>query len=231
MGIGDDVDQLAGLQAGGPGHHVDQDGVLDHVPVVGRQHILGPLVQNGVESAAGDVEGHGIGAGIQGHLVEVLEVVDIGEDAAGGGVVAQVVQHPVHLVKLPLGILVLHPQLIAVGLADGAGLVGPAVPDVAPEVVNVVGLLLPDPQQLVDAGFEIGAADGENGKLLPQVIAVDDAEFLHRVGRSTVLPLGADVLVCVPHPVFQDVPAVLLKYFIGAAHRRPLLIRFGVIVP
>ena len=231
MGIGDDVDQLAGLQAGGPGHHVDQDGVLDHVPVVGRQHILGPLVQNGVEGAAGDVEGHGIGAGIQGHLVEVLEVIDIGEDAAGGGVVAQVVQHPVHLVKRPLRVLVLHPQLIAVGLADGAVFVGPAVPDVAPQVVDVVGLLLPDPQKLVDAGFEIGAADGENGKLLPQVIAVDDAEFLHRVGRSTVLPVGADVLVCVPHPVFQDVPAVLLKYFIGAAHRQPLLIRFGVIVP
>ena len=227
MGIGDDVDQLAGLQAGGPGHHVDQDGVLDHVPVVGRQHILGPLVQNGVQGAAGDVEGHGIGAGIQGHLVEVLEVIDVGEDAAGGGVV----QHPVHLVKRPLRVLVLHPQLIAVGLADGAVFVGPAVPDVAPQVMDVVGLLLPDPQKLVDAGFEIGAADGENGKLLPQVIAVDDAEFLHRVGRSTVLPVGADVLVCVPHPVFQDVPAVLLKYFIGAAHRQPLLIRFGVIVP
>ena len=218
MGIGDDVDQLAGLQAGGPGHHVNQDGVLDHIPVVGRQHILGPLVQNGVEGAAGDVEGHGIGAGIQGHLVEVLEVVDIGEDAAGGGVVAQVVQHPVHLVKLPLGILVLHPQLIAVGLADGAGLVGPAVPDVAPEVVNVVGLLLPDPQQLVDAGFKVGAADGENGELPAQVVAVDDAEFFDGVGGRAVLPVGTDVLIGVPDAVVKDLPNVLHKDLIGVAH-------------
>ena len=172
------------------------------------------------------VECHGIGAGIQGHLVEVLEVIDIGEDAAGGGVVAQVVQHPVHLVKLPLGILVLHPQLIAVGLADGAGLVGPAVPDVAPEVVNVVGLLLPDPQQLVDAGLKVGAADSENGELPAQVVAVDDAEFLHRVGGGAVVPAGTDGLVRVPDAVFQDITAVLLKYFVGAAHRRALLAAF-----
>ena len=144
-----------------------QHGVLHHVPVVGGQHILAPLVQNGVERMAGDVEGHGVGAGVQRHLVQVLEVVDIGQDAAAGGVVLQVVQHPVHLVHLPLGILVLHRQLIAVGLADGAVLVRPAVPDVAPQVVDVVGLLLPDPQQLVDAGFEVGPADGEDGELLP----------------------------------------------------------------
>ena len=135
--------------------------------VVGGQHILTALVEDGVEGVAGDIEGHGVGAGIQRHLVEILKVVDIGEDAAAGGVVLQIVQHPVHLIHLPLGVLVLHRQLIAVGLADGAVLVRPAVPDVAPQVVDVVGLLLPDPQQLVDAGLEIGAAHGEDGKLLP----------------------------------------------------------------
>ena len=72
-------------------------------------------------------------------------VVETGEDAAGGGVVLQVIQHPVHLVKLPLGELVFDPQLIAVGLANGAGLVCPAVPDVAAQVVDVVGFLLPNP--------------------------------------------------------------------------------------
>ena len=146
VGVGDDVDQLAGHQAADLGEHMHQNGVLHHVPVVGGQHILGALVQNGVEGVAGDVERHGIGAGIQVHLVEVLEVVDVGENAAGGGIVLQVVQHPVHLVHVALGIVVLHAQLIAVGLADGAGLVGPGVPDFGVQVVDVVGLLLPDPQ-------------------------------------------------------------------------------------
>ena len=78
MGVGDDVDQLAGHKAADLGKHVHQNGILHHVPVVGSQHILTPLVQNGVEHVAGDVEGHGIGAGVQVHLREVGKVVDIG---------------------------------------------------------------------------------------------------------------------------------------------------------
>ena len=55
--------------------------------------------------------------------MQVLKIVNIREDAAAGRVVLQVVQHPVHLGHLPLGILMLHRQLIAVGLADGAVLI------------------------------------------------------------------------------------------------------------
>ena len=78
VAVGDHVDELAHLQAGDLGHHVGQHRVLHHVPVVGRQHILGALVQNGVEGVAGDVEGHGVSAGIQVHLMQILEIVDIG---------------------------------------------------------------------------------------------------------------------------------------------------------
>ena len=150
--------------------------------------------------------------------MQILKVIDIGHDAAAGGVVLQVVQHPIHLIELPLRIPVLHRQLIAVGLADRAGIVSPAVPDVAPEIVDVVGFLLPDPQQLVDAGLEIGAAQGENGELLPQVVAVDDAEFFHRVGGRTVLPVGAHLQLRVPYAVGQNIPAVLDKAFVCIAH-------------
>ena len=131
----------------------------------------------------------------------------------------EVIQHAVHLIELALGIDVLLGQLIAVGLADGTRLVGPAVPDVAVEVVDVVGLFLPDPQQLVDAGFEIGAAQRQNGELLPQVIAVDDAELFHRVGGGAVLPAGTDILVGVPHAVGQNINAILTENLISAAHR------------
>ena len=150
--------------------------------------------------------------------MQILKVIDIGHNAAAGGVVLQVVQYPIHLIELPLRILVLHRQLVAVGLADGAGTVGPAVPDVAPEIVDVVGLLLPDPQQLVDAGLEIGAAQGENGELLPQVVAVDDAEFFHRMRRGAVLPMGAHLQLRVPYAVGQNIPAVLDKAFVCVAH-------------
>jgi hypothetical protein len=118
------------------------------------------LIQNGVERIAGDVEGHGIGAGIQGHLRKIGEIIDVGHYPAGGGVVFQVPQHLVHLVHVPLGIVMLYAQLIAVGLADGAVFVGPGIPDPRPQVADIVGLGLPYPQQLVDGGLPVGAAQG-----------------------------------------------------------------------
>ena len=42
-----------------------------------------------------------------------------------------------YLIHLALGVLVLYCQLIAVGLADGAALVRPSVPDVGVEVMDV----------------------------------------------------------------------------------------------
>ena len=68
VGIRNHVDKFAGLQARDLGHQVGEHRVLAYVPVVGGQHVLGALVQNGVEAAARHVEGHGIGAGVQGHL-------------------------------------------------------------------------------------------------------------------------------------------------------------------
>ncbi len=52
----------------------------------------------------------------------------------------QVIQDPVHLVKFSLGVLVFDAQLIAVGFANGAGFIGPAVPDVTAQVVDIIGL-------------------------------------------------------------------------------------------
>ena len=82
------------------------------------------------------------------------EVVDIGEDAAAGGIVLQVIQHPIHLIHLPLGVLVLHRQLVAVGLADAATLIRPGVPDVGGKLVDVIAFFLPDPQKLIRTAFD-----------------------------------------------------------------------------
>ena len=82
---------------------------------------------------------------------EIAAVVEVGHDAAGRGVVFQVVEHPVHLIELPFLVNCLFGELIAVRLADGAALVRPAVPDVRIEIADVVALLLPDPQDLIHA--------------------------------------------------------------------------------
>ena len=152
------------------------------------------------------------------HLGQVAKHIRVGHDAATVRCVLKIVQHSVHLVEIALGIMALLANLVPVGLADGAGTVGPAVPDVAPEIVDVVRLLLPDPQQLVDAGLEIGAAHGEDGKLLGKVVAVNYPELFHRVCTLAVIPPRADLEVGVPHAVFKNILAVTDKNFVCSAH-------------
>ena len=218
MRVGYDVHQLARLEPAGLCEHVHKHGVLADVPVVGREHVLAALVEYGVERVARDVEGHRVRAGVERHLVQILKVVEAGEYAAGGAVVLEVVQHAVDLVEFALGILVLHAELIAVGLADGAVLVRPGVPDAAAQLMDVVGLLLPDPQQLVHRAFPEGAAYGEYGELLGEIVTVDYAKALDRVGALAVLPARADVQLRVPEAVVEDITAVLYEQLVRAAH-------------
>ena len=65
-------------------------------------------------------------------------IVYVGYYPAGAGIVLQVVKYPVHLIHIPFGIMVLYPQLVAIGLAYAAVFVRPGVPDVAVQVVYVV---------------------------------------------------------------------------------------------
>ena len=151
MAIGDYMHELACDKTADLRQHVHKHGILHDIPVVCREHVLRALIQNGVEPVAADMERHGIGAGIQSHLVQIGEIVEACQNAAAGRVVLQVVQHAVDLIELSLRETVFDAELIAVGLADGAALIGPAVPDMAAEVVDVVRLLLPDPQKLLHA--------------------------------------------------------------------------------
>ena len=175
-------------------------------------------MENGVEGVSRDVKGHGVGAGIQGHLTQIMVVVQVGENAPGGGIVLQVIQHPVHLVHLSLRVAVLHPHLIAVGLADGPGFIGPGIPDACGQRPDVVGLLLPDPQQLLHRAFQVHPPDGLDGKFLPQIIAVDQAETFDRMGGGAVLPPGADRQMGVPGAPGQNLLAVSQKDLVCFAH-------------
>ena len=94
------------------------------------------------------------------------------------------------------------------------------------EVVDIVGLLLPDPQKLVDTGLEVRSADGEDRELLAQVVTIYDAEFFDGVGGRTVLPVGAHVLVGIPYAVGEDFPAIVLEYTVCVAHGGVLLCDF-----
>lgn len=99
--VGDDVHELARFQPAHLREHDEEHGVLHDVPIVGGEHIVGALIEDAVERIARDVEGHGVRARVEVHLVQVLKVIQVGEDAAGSGVVLQIVEHPVDLIELP----------------------------------------------------------------------------------------------------------------------------------
>ena len=151
--IGNDVHEFPRLQTAGAGEHHEQYAVLHHVPVARREHILAALVENAVERVARHVERHRIGAGIQVHVFEVGHVVHVRDDAAAGGVVFEVVKHLVDLVELPFRKGIFQPELVAVRLVDRTRFVCPTVPYVRREIVNVVALFLPDPQNFVERRF------------------------------------------------------------------------------
>ena len=218
MRVGDDVHQLPRFQPARPREHHQQDRILHDVPVARREHILAALVEDAVEGVARHVEGHGIGAGIQVHLFKVGDVVHMRDDAAARRVVFKVVQHLVYLVELPFREGILYAELIPVRLADGAAFVRPAVPDMGGKVMDIVALFLPDPEDLVDGRFQIGTADREDGELFPQVIAGHLPELFDRMGGRAVFPAGAHFAVCIPRPVFEDVPAISDEDLVCAAH-------------
>ena len=82
MRICDHVHQLPRLQSAYLRQHMYQHGVLHNVPVIGRQDVLGSLIQNSVEPVTRHVKSHAVGARLQTHLHKVVEFIDIGHDPA-----------------------------------------------------------------------------------------------------------------------------------------------------
>ena len=150
--------------------------------------------------------------------MQILKGVDIGHDAAGCRIVLQIKQDTVHLVKHTFLILVLHAQLVTVGLTNGAVFLGPLVPNMAAQITDTVGLLLPDPQQFIQGGLPVGAAQGHQRKFFLQIIAVDHTEFLYGMGRSTILPMGADLQIGVIKAILQNVFTSLDIQLVSSAH-------------
>ena len=150
--------------------------------------------------------------------MKVLEVIDVRHDPAAVGIVLQIVDHPVHHVEHAFLILVFYLHLIAVGLSDAAVRIRPLVPDMAVQVMDVVGLPLPDPQKLVGGRLDGSPPEGQGGKFLPQVIAVHNAEALYGIGRRSVRPVGPYLFSSGVRALIDDIPAHLLEYVICVCH-------------
>lgn len=135
VSIGNHVYESAGLHADGLGNHHEENAVLNDVPVVGGQDVLGTLIENGVEGELiaafflGDIESHAPGTRIEIHLVKIGVIVDIGEDATTEGIVFKIPKDAIDLVHHAFFVLMFDAELVAIGFADAAIRVGPFVPN------------------------------------------------------------------------------------------------------
>ena len=219
MRIGDNVNKFADLKSADLSKHTGECRILADVPDICRKHILRALVENRIELVTRNVECHTVSAGIKSHFAQILMNVDIRKDSAALGIVPEVIENTVNLVHIALFIVMLDTELIAVCLAYAAVFVCPLIPDVAAEVIDIIGLFLPYPEYFVNRTLEKRLSQRKNRKLLRKIIAVDNAEFFYCVCGSAVFPSGADVKVGIPDSVLKNILAGVNKNFIGKAHR------------
>ena len=172
-------------------------------------------------SACGDVIGDAVRAGVEVHLGKVGEGIHVRHDAPRVRRVREVVEHAVHLVEVALGIVRLLRDLIAIRLADGTGLVGPLIPDMRVEIVDVVRFTLIDPENLIHRALERRAPQREGREFLAQVVTSGHPEVLDGVGRRPVFPMGPHFLPLGCGAVVQDIRAHPHEKLICLAHAHP----------
>ena len=165
MSVANDVYELSDFKSAYLRKHMQKNRVLHDVPVVCGEGVLTALVEYAVELVPRDVESHRIRARVEVHLVQVLEIVDISENASRLRIVFEVVKHSVHLVEFALGIHALDAELISVRLANRPRFVRPTGPSRGVEGMHVVARFLPNPQEFVGCGFESGATKRDYRKL------------------------------------------------------------------
>ena len=224
MCVRDHVDKFPCLHTAHLRKHMQQHRILTHIPIICSEHILRTLIQDPVQDQAlcpflpGHIEGHAISAGIQIHLVQILMYIQIRHDPAAVWMILKVIDHPVDLVKHPLLICMLHSHLVTVCFPDRTLFVRPAVPDMALQVMDVVGLPLPDPQHLVRTALDRRPSKRQRREFLRQIVTVHYAEPFDRICHAPVFPLRTYLLSSGIRSVVYNISAHLYEYFIRITH-------------
>ena len=136
--IRDHMYQFSRLKARDLGKHMYQYRILDNIPVVGRKHILGSLIQYSVEPVPCYIECHAVRARIQIHLTQVLMNIYVSEHSSAVWVILKVIYQSVHLIHHALFIFMLYTKLISICFSYGTVLICPTVPYMAFEIMNII---------------------------------------------------------------------------------------------
>lgn len=160
MGIRDHMDVPAGLKPQMTRESLRQERVLGNVERQPDDGICAPLDHRDVELAVHYGIMAGIAAGRAVVVIQSLTIPHVDDTVTCTGVNAQharfiifCADHGRYLVRpVPKRVVYRAVDLPAIGLTDGSVLVGPLIPDLRDQVLDVVALLLHDPKDLTDGG-------------------------------------------------------------------------------
>ena len=204
MGIIDDVRKEARTEAGRPGNEVDENGILGHVEGYAQAHIAAALNEHTVQAAVSDIPQGLVGTGLEGHVIQILDIPQGYDHAPALGIVFQGIQELIDLLVLP--------DLIAVSLADGPVRTHPFVPNVAVHLLqlpHIVALELPNPKDFFDGCLKGHELRRQDGKFMFQI------ELHHLMGQLVrPHPRAVVVEIAVVEDIFDDIQILC----IGHAH-------------
>ena len=86
------------------------------------------------------------------------------------------------------------------------------------QIMDVVGMFLPDPQKFVHSALEVLPPECHDGKLLGEIVPVHNAEALESMGRCAVFPVRTDFLAGIRIPVVEDIGHIFNEEFICVTH-------------
>lgn len=162
MGIRDHMDVPARLQTQMACKNLRQERILGNVEGQPDNGVCTPLDHRDVELAVHYRVMAGIAAGRTVVVVQRLTIPHVDDTVTCAGVDAQharfiifCADHGRYLVRLvPKRVVYRAVDLPAIGFTDGSILVGPLIPDLRDQILDVVALFLHDPKDLTDGGLD-----------------------------------------------------------------------------
>ena len=107
-----------------------------------------------------------------------------------------------------------HTQLIAISFSNRAILVSPAIPDVTVKIMNIIGFLLPDPEDLIHGAFQRSFTKSKCREFLAQIVTVHNSETFNGISRGTIFPHRAHLFSLCTGSIFNYVFTHVNKYIV-----------------
>ena len=160
------------------------------------------------------------------HLMQIRMYINISHYTPTVRIILQIVDHTIHLIHHSFLILMLYAHLITICLSDGTCLIRPFIPHMTVKVINIVRLLLPDPEHLVCTALDGRSPKRQRRKLFGQIITIYHTKLFDRISTGSILPFRPYLFSFRTGSVFNNIFTHIDKNMICVTHMRPPIIYF-----